>query len=100
MEVAGFRHIKKNHEGININDPVTFEKEFNNIVKEEAVRVMAAGECLGYVNRGLLPTFIMWINNHRIKNAWIEKMNGVPGRPALYVYVEICREKLANNNSF
>lgn len=89
IEAAGFRHIQKNHDEIKINDPVSFKNEFNNATQEEAIRIMTNGKHIGYVNRGLLPTFFDWINDNRIIGGWIEKINGTPGKPTVYVYVKI-----------
>jgi len=90
IEAAGFRHIKKNNNvEIKIDDPVIFSKEFNETTQEEAINITADGKHIGYVNRGLIPTFNDWIDKKRIARAWVEKMNGAPGRPTAYVYVKI-----------
>jgi hypothetical protein len=89
IEASGFRHIHKNHDGININDAALFEKEFHEFTQEEAVRITVNGKHIGYVNRGLLPTFLNWIDSNRIIDAWVEKINGTPGKPAVYIYVKI-----------
>jgi hypothetical protein len=89
LEAAGFRHIQKNHSEIKIGDTASFVKEFNDVTQEEAIHVMVDGKHIGYVNRGLLATFFDWMNGSRIIGAWIEKINGTPGKPAVYVYVKI-----------
>lgn len=89
LEAAGFRHIHKNHDGINIGDAVLFEKEFHEITQEEAIRIIVNEKHIGYVNRGLLPTFLSWMDNNQIIDAWVEKINGTPGKPAVYIYVKI-----------
>lgn len=89
LEAAGFRHIQKNHDGIKVNDTVSFENEFNDATQEKAIRIIANGKHIGYVNRGLLPTFFDWLNNNRISDAWIEKVNGSPGKPSVYIYVKV-----------
>lgn len=86
LEAAGFRHIQKNHDGIKIDDAVSFENELNDVTQEEAIRIIANGKHIGYVNRGLLPTFFDWMKNNRIDNGWIEKINGTP---AVHIYVKI-----------
>lgn len=89
LEAAGFRHIQKNHDGIKIDDTVSFENELNAATQEEAVRIIANRKHIGYVNRGLLPTFFDWMKNNRINNAWIEKINGTPGRPTVHIFVKV-----------
>ncbi|HVE43526.1 MAG TPA: hypothetical protein VNC84_00105 [Gammaproteobacteria bacterium] len=89
LDAAGFRHIQKNHDGIKIGDEASFAKEFNEATQEESIHILVDGKHIGYVNRGLLPSFFAWMNSKRIKNAWVEKINGAPGRPAVYLYVQI-----------
>ncbi|OAI47687.1 hypothetical protein AYO45_05655 [Gammaproteobacteria bacterium SCGC AG-212-F23] len=90
IEAAGFRHIKKKHDiEINVNDSATFSKEFNEATQAEAIHITVNSQHIGYVNRGLLPTFFDWMNNNRIVNAWVEKINGTPDKPSRYLYVKI-----------
>lgn len=89
LEAAGFRHIQKNHDNIKLNATVSFVKKFNETLQEESIQIMVDGKHIGYVTRGLLPTFFDWIDKDRIKGAWVEKINGMPGRPTVYVYVQI-----------
>lgn len=90
LEAAGFRHIKKNHDiEIKIDDPAIFSKELNETTQEEAIHITIHGKHIGYVNRGLIPTFLDWMDNGRIAGAWIEKINGTPGKPTAYLYVQI-----------
>ncbi len=89
IEAAGFRHLQKNHDDIAINDPVSFVREFNDATQEDAIRTMAGDKHIGYVNRGLLPAFFDWMESEQIAGAWIEKINGTPGRPTVYIYVKV-----------
>ena len=72
-----------------MNTPVSFTTEFHEDTQEDAIVITAAEQKIGYVNRGLLPTFHEWISTDRIANAWIEKINGTPGRPMAYIYIKI-----------
>ncbi len=45
------------------------------IPNENAICIAMKGQYIGYVNRGLIPTFLDWMNDKRIKNAWIDKIN-------------------------
>jgi hypothetical protein len=90
LEAAGFRHIQKNHDEIKINDIASFSKEeFNEETQAPAVRIMVDEKLIGYVNRGLLPTFFEWMNDSRIMGAWVEKINGTPSKPSVYIYAKI-----------
>lgn len=89
LEAAGYRHIAEKP-AIKIGDPAVFVIEAcHEITQEEAIRIEIQGNKIGYVNRGLIKTFLDWINNNRITGAWVEKINGTPGRPALYLFVTI-----------
>lgn len=94
LEVAGFRHIQKKHDEIKINDIATFTKEFNDSTQEEAIHILVNEKHIGYVNRGLLPTFSEWMDSGKIIGAWIEKINGTPGKPAVYLYVKIAADSI------
>jgi len=95
VEAAGFRHIQKEApelmDIIQVDVPVFFREEYNETVKEDAVKiVITQGERkIGYVTRGLLPAFQSWIRQGRIIRACVEKKNGQPGKPVVYLYVEI-----------
>lgn len=89
-EVVRFRHLPEEQRIIKLGDTVSFLIEDSHpATHEPAVRIIVNQKELGYINRGLVPTFLDWIKNNRIKNAWIEKFNGTAGRPAAYIYVEI-----------
>jgi hypothetical protein len=89
LEAAGYRHIRHNKTYPKVNDAACFSKEWNNAIQETAIRIDVNNNCIGYVNRGLIPTFIEWIENNRIQGAWVEKINGTPGKPTVYLYVKI-----------
>lgn len=93
-EAAGFRHIK-NSNGIEakIDTPVSFLIEDSHpVTQQPAIKIIANDIHIGYVNRGLIATFLNWIADNRIANAWIEKVNGTPSRPTAYVYVKIAHK--------
>ncbi len=91
LEAAGFRHLKKDQAiEIKIGELATFSKAFHNITREKAIQITVDDKQIGYVNRGLIPTFTDWIDNKRIADAWIEKINDTHEKPSVYVYVKIC----------
>lgn len=95
LEIVGFRYITENdRKKVEAGTPVTFfVEEKHEITKELAIRMMGNDIKLGYVNRALIPTVLEWIQDQRISSAWIEKLNGTPGRPAAYIYTQIVEKK-------
>lgn len=91
IEAAGYRHRLKDLKILpQINSRATFSKELYGSDREDAIAIHVDGACVGYVNRGLIPTFLDWMSNRRINDAWVEKTNGTPERPTLYLYVQVC----------
>lgn len=90
LEATGYRKINKS-DGfeINIGDAANFVREFNEDIKEEAIRIMVDGKHIGYVARTLIPTFNEWLNDGRVSEALIEKTNGTPGKPTVYLFIKI-----------
>jgi hypothetical protein len=94
IEVVRFRHLPEEQKVINIEDQVSFlEEKIHPITHEPAIHIIVNGNKIGYVNRGLIPTFLDWMEKDRIENAWVEKFNGTQGRPMAYVYVKISASK-------
>ncbi len=91
IEAAGFRHIYEGRNPVNIQ---IGDKVYFNITKyenEDAIEILdQSNKLLGYINRGLINTFIDWINNKRIVTASIEKINlSFENRRSLYIFVKI-----------
>ncbi len=92
LEVAGFKYNIQGLEDqdIKLGAPVCLlEEEHEPNTSERAIKLTVNNKLVGYVNRGLIPTFWDWIETKRIIGAWIEKINGSPGKPALYIYVAV-----------
>src|ERR1700733_7711833 len=67
LEAAGYRHIEGNDKtAIQLNDLASFSKEFNDVTQEPAIRIDVNGTHIGYVNRGLIPTMLDWMEKKRI----------------------------------
>lgn len=89
MEVAGLRHVYGiGIENIQIDDEVTFEIDTANPVDADAVAVVHHGRRIGYVNRVMRNIFHHWLQFHHV-NASVERLNGKPGRPLVYVRVSV-----------
>lgn len=87
MEVAGVRHIlgtdlSSIHEGA----AVEFVIDRENIVDRDALLVVCHGQKIGYVNRAFRETLHRWLKQYRV-SATIEKLNGKPERPLVYVRI-------------
>ncbi|MBN4079302.1 HIRAN domain-containing protein [Beggiatoa alba] len=88
-EVAGFRYIEDvTVEEIIIGDEVSFVPEPDNQYDSDAIKIMLNKKKIGYVNRGQLPAFHRWINDSNI-SAVIERSNGRPDRPLIYLFVKV-----------
>lgn len=90
LEAAGYQYADREiTASIEINQPACFIPEINDVTNADAIRIEVNKNHIGYVNRGLIPTFMDWIKNKRITGAWVEKKNGTPDKPAIYIYVQV-----------
>lgn len=95
LEAAGYRHLYKNgNANLATGEPATFAKDFYSKLEEPEIKIIVREQHIGSVNRGLIPTFINWIDSNRIAGAWIEKINGSPGKPSVYLFVNILPKNL------
>ena len=89
MEVAGLRHVPGTDvTRIHVGDAVTFEVDRANPVDQDALLVRCQGQKIGYVNRALRATFHCWLRAHQV-SARVEKLNGKPERPLVYVRISV-----------
>lgn len=89
MEVAGFRHVsQKDIESIRLGDEITFEIDANNPVDVDALAVVHQGHRIGFVNRAIRHIFHKWLQSHHVE-ASIERINGKPERPLVYIRVSV-----------
>jgi hypothetical protein len=94
LEAAGYRHVSNEHNfKVQVGDKASFTKTFYEPLQETAIDITVNGKRIGCVNRGLIATVLQWMNAERIIDVWVEKMNGTPGRPALYLYVKVSSNK-------
>jgi hypothetical protein len=89
LEAAGYRHQKGLKNLPQINSPATFVKELYGPDKEDAIAIKVEDSCIGYVIRGLIPTFLNWMKNGRIMGAWVEKTNGTRHNLTVCLYVKV-----------
>lgn len=95
-EVAGFRHETQIPiDDIELNTKVDFEREQSNSYDNNAIKILIDGKKIGYVARSLLPQFNNWLDQGFSLNARIERRNGQPERPTLYIFVELRSENFS-----
>ncbi len=89
-EIAGYRHFSELPiSELELDTEVSFESEPTNEVDKNAIRVLSNGKMLGYVIRTILPQFNQWIKDRRIISATVERKNGQPDRPVVYLFIKI-----------
>lgn len=87
MEVAGFRHAPgAKVENLTVGDQISFAIDEGNPVDQDAIAVIHNGTQVGYVNRAMRSTFRNWLDTRNV-TATIERLNGKPERPLVYVRV-------------
>lgn len=98
MDVAGFRHeVEMDLEKINLGTAVTFVEEPENIIDPDAIRICIENMKIGYVTRALLPAFHEWMKTGRQIDAVIERKNGQPDSPVLYLFVRVVAQVVRRN---
>lgn len=88
IEVAGYRHrIEKIKASPTLNSHAAFERSY--FGEEDSIEIIVNGDYIGCVTRALIPTFQNWLDDNRIKDAFVEKTNGTATKPTLYLFVQI-----------
>jgi hypothetical protein len=95
IEIAGYRYHMEGHPPLKVGDILTFKPEPTNEHDPNAVLINSADRRVGYVNRLQALAFLGWLNDHSI-HAVVERINGNPDRPRIFVFVRIVpSERLA-----
>jgi hypothetical protein len=68
---------------------VRFISESDNKVDAQAIAIYFENTKLGYIGRGLLSSFHSWIDDNRIKSAFIERINGSIDHRKVYIFVSV-----------
>jgi hypothetical protein len=91
LEAAGYKYQNVADSSIAEGMSASFvqAKELHNGQEEDAIKIFVNEQHIGYVTRALLPTMQACLNQGRVANAWVEKKNGTPGQPVVYLYVKI-----------
>ncbi len=90
-EVSGVRYHEwtQSIDVLQLDQPVSFMPEPTNQWDAQAIKIVCVNKTLGYVNRGQVPAFHRWLQQCKIRQAVIERKNGRPERPSVYVFVEV-----------
>lgn len=90
IEVAGFRYQDGiSREDIYVGDPVNLKPEPENPHDDQAVAIRHSGKKIGYVDRAQAPSFQAWFKSGFKINATVERINGKPERPLIYLFVTV-----------
>lgn len=86
-EVAGVRHVFLGDiSAVRMGDPISFGMDTKNEFDRDAIEVLWREQRIGFVNRAMRCTFGRWLARGRVTGA-VERVNGRPDRPLLYVRV-------------
>lgn len=90
IEIAGFRHQSSvKSDDLVLGDAVTFALEPDNPSDSQAIAIYYANCRIGYVGRTHTQSFHHWISKGYSIEAKIERINGKPERPLIYLFVTV-----------
>jgi hypothetical protein len=91
LPVQGYRHYQEQLplDSLDTDMQADFEVEPDNKFDPEAIKIMINGLTAGYVCRGLTGSFHKWMKSGLTISAYVERINGTPQKPAIYLYVSI-----------
>lgn len=90
IEVAGFRHQEDVCvDDIYVGDPVSLKAESDNSHDCNAIALYHSGKRIGYVDKAQAPSFLSWFSRNYNVQATVERINGTPDRPLIYLFVTV-----------
>jgi hypothetical protein len=91
LPIEGYRYRQDNlpFGQLEIGLEAHFEKEPENPRDPQAIRIVIRGMACGYVCRGLTEQFHKWMDRGYSISATIERLNGTPEKPMIYLYVAV-----------
>jgi hypothetical protein len=89
LEVAGFRYQQASAANLTLGEPVEFVPEPDNEFDQYAVAIHYNGQRIGYVGRAHIGAFHIWMERGYVVNAIIDRVNGKPERPLVYLFVTV-----------
>lgn len=87
-EIAGFRYYSESDVRYEIGTELRFEADRDNPIDRDAIAIVANDKKIGYVNRVQLQAVHHWLTHNTVR-AFVERNNGRPDRPRVYMFVEV-----------
>ena len=95
MEIAGSRYSKEfDVNNLDIGDQVSIKKEEKNKFDSRAIAIEYKEKRIGYINRALVESFHHWMDTKAKITLIIERVNGHPARPLVFIFVKIKPKKV------
>ncbi len=88
MELAGFRHQAVSASSLSVGESVTLVAEPDNPADPDAIAVRHRAGRIGYIAKPYCATVANWLRAYTVE-ASIERINGKPERPLVYLFVKI-----------
>ena len=89
VEITGFRHMSQiSADSLSVGMEATFIADSDNEFDSNAIAILIDSVKVGYVPRVLLPSFSQWLNDGNVV-AHVERLNGRPGNPIVYLFVRV-----------
>lgn len=91
MQVQGYRFFTDPdlHESLKEGLAVSFQAQPQNLKDPKAIMILIDGRQIGYACKGLTDSLHRWIKSGYDISASIERINGTPERPDVFILVEI-----------
>ena len=90
FEVAGFRYQSEiRASDVYVGDPVTFKLDVENPHDPYAVAIFYTGIKIGYISRAYNKAFCNWVKRGYSISGTVERINGKPERPLVYIFVVV-----------
>ncbi len=93
LEVAGFRYQNIGLSAVTVDAPVGFVLEPENAYDDKAIRMEVARRPIGYVKRSQRDAVANWLVHYHVE-AFVERINGTPERPVIYVFCRLAERDL------
>lgn len=88
LEVAGHRHNAACRDRLVVGQPLDLVANPTNEHDVHAIRVEAAGEPIGHINRLQAEAVGQWLQ-YREVSAWLVRLNGKPDHPRAFAFVSV-----------
>lgn len=88
FEIAGHRHNAGCRDRLVVGQQLDLVADPANEHDVQAVRVEAAGELIGHINRLQAEAVGRWLQ-YREVSAWLVRLNGKPGHPRAFAFVSV-----------